>query len=229
MLVHVLSTRDESFTSEQRIELAGILSRCGESKQAGLLLLEAAREQQEQEEKTGPSAREARRLGGRQPEILRFLRDALDFDQDPDPAELAEVLSDLADLCIEDLGIRGGTRAPWRRSRNFSRATRRFPPRKARVLHKLGRPEEATEILLGLAEVLRQEGRKEKLAAVYEQILKIDYRRKDVARALKRLHATRFERHQRATVAALALCLLGGGGWFWYSGVRARTTSRGAR
>jgi hypothetical protein len=81
--------------------------------------------------------------------------------------------------------------------------------RKSKLLHKLGKAEEAVAVLLSLAEILKSERRTERLGQVYEQILKIDFRRRDIARALKALHAGPAYRVLKygsvlATIAALA-------------------------
>lgn len=86
--------------------------------------------------------------------------------------------------------------------------------RKARLLQRLKRPTDAIEALQELATVYSQSKQRDMLIGVYEQILKIDHSRKDVARALKKLHAGRWGGlRQLAMITGSILVAAAIGGW----------------
>jgi outer membrane protein assembly factor BamB/tetratricopeptide (TPR) repeat protein len=217
LLVHVLALRPVEETRPHRLELADLLARSGEAREAGELLLAAARETHGFDERL-KLAREARRLGGRQLEILEFLRDQVGSAETQEDNEWFEITSDLADLRYEAGQIEEALDL-LEELDELQPESPSIVSRRARALHRLDRVDEAVATLMPLVELFRREGRKDKLTAVYEQILKIDFRRKDVARALKRLHATGLQKHARSiTLGALGVAGAVGGwlGWTWY-------------
>lgn len=201
---------------EVTVALAEALQKCGEHRWAAQLLVEAARDEEDQETVL-ELARMARKVSSRSVDTLRFLHETLrDFGSDSvEDGEFVSVSADLAECLFEE--------GSFEESLGLLEAVERIDPgdpqtlsRKAKILNKLGRSEEAIAVLLSLAERYKTEKRNDKLAAVYEQILKIDYRRKDIARALKVLHSSHITKRVRAGVMAAAFVGAACGGYWWW-------------
>ena len=85
----------------------------------------------------------------------------------------------------------------------------------ARILHKADNTSEAVSVLLNLAEIWKSRNDRTRLVGLYEQILKIDPKRKDVAKALKQLKSSKTRRYAKRIVALLVLLgLIGSGAWY---------------
>ena len=198
--------------------LVGILQRCGEARLAASYLLEAAQRSTYRPD-TLELARRARTFDARSIPVLTLLRECLLESEnelgDVARKELIDVLGGLADAHAME--------QKYEEAIAFTRDVESLDPdnqanlwRKARFLHKLGRADDAVATLECLAATFKAERRTDRLAIVYEQILKIDYRRKDIAKALKNLHANRHIRILRHVGLALAMTLTAALGTWWF-------------
>lgn len=212
MTIKAILERGEHRLRAVSEKVAEILSRCGESKLAGRVLIDAA----ELEADDGASldlARRARELSPRSLEVLSYLQNVLQRVHAIDPKERFAVTSELVDELFErgELDDALGLVEQLETESNDLVTCR---PKRARILARLGRSDEAVEALLGLAQAIQEDdGDKDKLGTIYEQILKIDYRRKDVARSLKNLHASSLARRVRRTIQVTVALALGLVGW----------------
>ncbi len=210
VIVQTLASRSEALDTDTVTAMAAILNRCGEAKTASTILLDHARELDSPGEAIS-LARQARKLSIRSHEVLEFLFGLLVQLPSPDADELNDVATDLID-CLLGESLTEDALDLIQRLEERGLDTPNNRAKKARILTKLDRKEEAIEELLTLAEVYKSERRQEKLAAIYEQILKIDYRRKDIAKSLKSLHAGKMVQRMKlggAIAAALLLSLFG--------------------
>ncbi len=194
--------------------MASLLERCGEKRLASSCLIQHAYGLDDAE-KMLEFAWEARRLDPRSAEVLQFLQGRMLESETAQPDELVAVTGDLADA-LENDGLLEEALTTLLELEQLLPSQATNVLRKSRLLHRLGRAEEAIEALLALAEQFKQEKASERVAAVYEQILKIDYRRKDIARALKQIHAAGRGRKLKISVLiACGLLLISIAGWGW--------------
>lgn len=199
-------------TLEMTQAMVAILQKCGETKLAATYVLEAAQRQVEAPARL-QLARQARELDPHAVPVLEFLRTTI-VEQSatldaPLVEELVGALGDLADAYGEN-DDQDQALALVEELERFDAGNQPNLMRKAKLLHKLGKSEEAIEVLLRLSELLKSGDRVDRLAQVYEQILKIDFRRRDIAKALKGLHTNRkssLVKHGvlAATLAAVAI------------------------
>ncbi len=210
LTVNALLERGEIIDIARGRALAELLSKCGERRRAGLVLRDASVAHADDPRTALELARLARETDRRSIEVLRRLHELLE-QQPGDPADLPAVRVDLVDGLLDEgafaeavdlielIEAETGDLAACR-------------PRLARALARLGRPEQAVEALIGLADTLDRDKDKRRLAGVYEQILRIDYRRRDIARALKGLHAGRLVHRMRYAALLAVVLALGGVG-----------------
>lgn len=202
-----LVERPEPRDPETTKRLGDLLARCGEQREAAAVVLGEAKAAIEPEVAL-ELARHARQLDPRSADVLAYLTHVLRQDENADPGELADALTDLCDALADraDYEDALGIVTELEASTGDLALCR---PRSARILAKLGRQDEAVEALLGLVEVFKEQGDIGRVAATYEQILKIDYRRKDVAKLLKSLHAGKLAKRTKAgAIAATVVALL---------------------
>jgi outer membrane protein assembly factor BamB/tetratricopeptide (TPR) repeat protein len=213
-ILRALLQREDPIEPDVVREVAALLHRCGEMSMAGQGLVDAARKCSDPAV-ARELVREAYRLDPRSIDALGLLLEHL-LMAGEEGEELHEVSCALADAFTEQGRSEEAlevialleTSAPDNSSALI---------RKARILQRLGRGEDAIEELLRLAEKHKAEGRVDRLALIYEQVLKIDFRRKDVAKALRALRTSALQRRLRLAGlagAALATC---GGLWWWYA------------
>jgi outer membrane protein assembly factor BamB/tetratricopeptide (TPR) repeat protein len=212
--VRAVLARGEDHDLETTKRIGGLMARCGEQRRAADVLLQAARATPDPEESL-ELARSARSVDRLSPDVLAFLCGILRRDEDSDREELVGVLTDLTDA-LADRGEYEEARIVVDELEQVSADLQLCRPRRARILAKLGSTAEAVEALLGLVEVYKERGDRERTAATYEQILKIDYRRKDVARALKGLHANKLARRGKVAVTAAVVVAVGLAGLVQY-------------
>jgi len=205
-LLDTLTTRPEHHSYADLHAIATLLQEAGEQKRAAHTLLTAAREAEDAASAL-EMLRDARALAPRSCEVLEQLRARLQALGDPErDDELRQTTDDLCNALIED-GRLNDALTILEQLETASPEDSRLTFRRAIVLHKLGRRDEAITGLMTLAERLKAAKQRDQLAIVYEQVLKIDPRRRDVTRALRTIQATRIVRRLR--MAALATVLLG--------------------
>lgn len=212
MTIRAILDRGEHRLRATSERVAELLAKCGENRLAGRVLIDAA-ELEAEESVSLALARRARELSPRSLEVLVYLQTALQRDRSAGEKERYAVTSELVDELFDrgELDDALGLVEQLEQESNDLATCR---PKRARILARLGRNDEAVETLLGLAEVVKAEGGdKERLGAVYEQILKIDYRRKDVARALKSLHASALAKRARLAITLAVVAAVGFVGW----------------
>lgn len=197
--VQTLYERSEDRDLDTTLLVSDLLKRCGESRLAGGVLLEAAQQTGSSEE-TLTLARQARELDPRNPEVLTLLQHEL-RNWGSDPEELLEVTGALADA-LRDEGHLEEALAIVDDLQEQDPGAVAVLTRKARLLHRLKRPAEAIQTLESLAEVYESNKQRDQLIGVYEQILKIDHDRKDIARQLKTIHAGKLGGYRRMAITA---------------------------
>ncbi len=102
--------------------------------------------------------------------------------------------------------------------------------RRAIILHRAGRRDDAINALLALAETFKAQRATDELAAVYDQILKIDSHRRDIQKARRGLRLTAAARRVRFVAIGVLSLGLGTAGVVIYRGVQTqRSISEAAR
>ena len=209
--VQTLYDREETRNLETILVVADLLKRCGEARMAGGVLLDAAQQMTDPED-TLELAQQARDLDPRNPEILALLQHKL-RQTGGDLERLVEVTGALVDA-LRDEGHLEEALAIVDELDELDPGSTGVLTRRARLLHRLKRPAEAIETLEALAKIYEAERRRDRLMAVYEQILKVDHDRKDIARALKVLQAGKLGKHRRIAITVGSIILAGAlGGW----------------
>jgi hypothetical protein len=195
-----LLQRAESWGLETQQRIAQLVAQSGEHRKAAEFLL-AASLATEEPDIALLLANDARTFERDSAEVLERIADLLRRRNDPDPRELVDLLADLCDARFE-----GGEPELARRTLDELEQTctdsTRTLPRRARISARLGDTKAAVKALRELADIYRNRGDRERLIATYEQILKVDYTRRDIARALKNLHASKLARRTRLAVVA---------------------------
>ena len=88
--------------------------------------------------------------------------------------------------------------------------------RKARILHKSDKSAAAIDVLLKLAAAHKAANDRTRLISVYEQILKIDSKRRDVQKALRDLKSTKTKKlTQRLVIGVSVQVVFSGGDVKW--------------
>lgn len=219
IVLRTLAARNEAqpLTPDTTRDLAHGLERAGDSRLAARALWLTARN-------TDPMQalellREACQLDKRSAYLCEALVKSLDTNGSG-AAELTPVLSQLVDALVEE-GREEAALTQLERLEDMAPDRAAVVSRKARLLQKLERNDEAVQELEQLAEVLRESSRREQLATVYEQILIIDARRKDIAKALATLRVSKKARRLRRLGAAAAVLVgLGGTGFVYWESLR---------
>lgn len=214
-LLETLATRPEGHSYADLHAIATLLQEAGEQKRAANTLLTAAREAEDSTTAL-EMLRDARALAPRSCEVLEQLREILLRLEDPErDAELRQITDDFCNALIED-GRLTDSLTILDQLDTQSPGDARLTFRRAIVLHKLGRRDEAMTSLMALAEKLKAAKQRDQLVVVYEQVLKIDPRRRDVTRALRAIQATKIVRQIRmgaVVTAILASGVAGVVGW----------------
>lgn len=211
--VRALADRPGPWATETTLELAELLHRCGQHRWAGELVVEAAKAETD-EEAALDLARRARKISSRSLDVLKFLYDRLSAGDQATSEECADVVSDLVEGLIEEKQLNEALFLLVELEKLAPGNTNTLS-RKAQVLAKLDRGQEAVGVLLILVDAFKKERSPEKLANVYEQILKIDFRRKDIAKALKILHASQFTKRIRVALYASVLFAVSLCSYWW--------------
>ena len=196
-----LLQRSEEWSIEVQQRVAQLVARSGEPRKAAEFLL-AASLGSDDPDAALLLASDARTFERDSVEVLERIADLLRRRNDPDTREITGVLVDLCDAQVEAGAPENALRTLEELEQICVDPTL-TKPRRARVSTRLGDTKGAVAALRELADVYRNRGDRERLIATYEQILKVDYTRRDIARALKNLHATKLARRTRlAAVAA---------------------------
>ncbi len=207
---HMLRKRHLAAPVDLAVPLAQGLQRVGENRWAARVLVACGRQQNDPVEALR-LARLARKCDGRSSDGLMFLRSLLQ-ETGADPQELLSVTSDYADA----LAFEGHIEESLHALVELEQLAPGSPialNRKAKILAKIGRNEQAIEVLLELAEQFKGPKQRDRLIATYEQILKLDSRRKDIQRALRSLRVRGAP--MRIRIAVVSTILIAGG-WFGY-------------
>ncbi|MEO0480543.1 MAG: DUF4388 domain-containing protein [Planctomycetota bacterium] len=212
-ILDALLTRTPPMEIGLRIDAAELLNHCGRSRIASQILIDASQESGDPEQATA-LAREARNSDPRSIDALRHLVDTLD--RYGDRTELVDMRFELADALFnsgelnEALDELGGIEEDHGR-RDQTR------PRMARILQKQEQPDEAIEALLELTEELSPEKDKQKILGLYDQILRIDYRRKDIQKLRQKLQKGQTSQRIRLGIAAAVVLGVGAAGFVMLS------------
>ena len=202
-------------------DVAEILEQAGESKLAGECLLNRAARSSDANEQL-ELARHAARLDSRSIEVAAFLLDALRHQPEAEPEEILEVSHHLADALESDRREEEAIDVLTQ----LDEAGADHPgtaARLARLYTRTGDYERAIPELELLAEHFQDEGKRDRLIAVYEQILKLDSSRKDIHKALRSARISESQRRVRR-IALVAGIVLATGLGYWL--VTAQQSSR---
>ncbi|MGE0144830.1 MAG: PQQ-binding-like beta-propeller repeat protein [Planctomycetota bacterium] len=203
LTVQAILDRGEHRLRSTTERAADILARAGDARLASKALIEAADLEPEEDVQLA-LARRAREICPRSLEVLVYLQGALHRAPQVDPKERFAVTSDLVDELYER-GQLDDCLGLVEQLEHDSDDLSLCRPRRARALARLGRNDEAVETLLDYASKLDPKTDVARLTAAYEQILKIDYRRKDAARALRNLQSSRIAIRLRGLVTVAIL------------------------
>jgi outer membrane protein assembly factor BamB/thioredoxin-like negative regulator of GroEL len=207
-LLEALAARPEGHSYADLHAIATLFQEAGEQRRAAATLLTAATEADD------PAAalemlRDARTLAPRACEVLAQLRECLLKLDDPErDQELRQITDDYCNALIEE-GRLADSLTILDQLEAEQPGDARLAFRRAIVLHKLGQRDEAVTGLMALAEKFKAAKQRDQLVVVYEQVLKIDPRRRDVTRALRSLQATRVVRQLRIAAAAAVAFAIG--------------------
>lgn len=216
--LRTLWDRPRALTNELAQAISRLLARCGEARLAGRCMMSLTLAVEEPGAAL-EAARAARSFDPRSIEALAFLQKHLPADEEV-RGEWLEVSIALADAHAEEGQIEDAL-SVIAQIEAVDPKSEPVLTRKARMLHRANRPEDAIGVLLAIADSAKAAHDQERLAQIYEQILKIDYRRRDIARALKALHATRLSRVLRYSLIGTGTLLLSGVLWLFWSEQRA--------
>jgi outer membrane protein assembly factor BamB len=202
--LRTLMDRGEELDVATAKEVAAAMDRAGDSRTAARCAWLAASRADPDEAIT--LLREACRLDSRASYALKSLQSAL-RDHGGAPAEIADVSSRLIDTLVDE-GKETEALEQIQLLEAVTEDVTALVSRKARILQKLGRSAEAITELENLAAILREAKRVDRLATVYEQILILDARRRDIAKALAGLRTNDRVRRVRRYALAGVLCAL---------------------
>lgn len=211
MTLRAVLERRERPGPDDVLRIAELLAACGETRWSAELLVEAGLSQEDPAEALRIALR-AREISKRSVPVLRFVIEQIEKAPDPGSHDRAGPAIDLVECLIADDAWESALEeAQLLEARGVDLG--RVSAIKARILSKLGRPEDAIAVLTAFAESLRARNDRDKLIHVYEQILKIDFRRKDIAKELKSLHAGKLLRRGKVAICAVLLLVAG---WIAY-------------
>ncbi|MEM7205948.1 MAG: PQQ-binding-like beta-propeller repeat protein [Planctomycetota bacterium] len=212
MILRSLMGCDEVREAAFARDVASLLQRCGEQRMAAVVLVRSAQET-DYEQDALELAREAYAADPRTFEVLQFLHERLSGPSDPGD-ELYEVTCAYSDALM--------------RQRKFDEALEVITPiaqaspenlsafgRRVRLLRRLDDDQQAVEELLSLAECYEHMGDLARQATVYENILRIDSSRDDLARVVKRIRAKPVSRRLRLAQVGTVLAIVTLAGAWW--------------
>lgn len=199
--------------------MADVLKEAGESKVASRVLLATAQLQTDPQV-TLDLARRARAMSGRDTEILMFLRNALlTHGGAARERDVEEITFDLLDLLIEngecDLALSILDEIPRDGEEDVS-----YQIRRARALQRKKDVPAATAVLMELAANAALQGERARAVEFYEQVLKLDRDRKDVAKTLRQLRTSARARFIRVMAIVATLIVVSGLGVVMWSQAR---------
>lgn len=212
--IQTLYERQRNESTEQVRAMAEVLRACGEGRLAAGLLLEHAQTLLEPDLSLD-LVRTARTLSPRDREVLQ----ELDRQLEARPEHLDErhsVLLELVDVCVNERKLDEA----WGftcQLEELGADPKALLPRKAVVQSRRKDERGAIATYEELAEIYADEGDKKSLASTYERILKLDHERRDIDRALRGLRTTRATRVRRWAIAAGAMLVIAGTGWYLWN------------
>ncbi len=201
ILRSLVKCQDPGDTAAARA-IVDLLVSCNEKSTAAELLVKASHSATVTEERLA-LAREAHRCDPRSVPALRYLRERL-ADVGVAGDEMLSVCCALAEGLIRDGWLAEALEvvAPFKAQSAEDTAAVSI---RVRVLCKLDRPQDAVDELLKLTKLCRGAGRREALAKLYQQVLRIDPKRSDIVILLKRLRQRRFTPVLRGGIAIVVL------------------------
>ncbi len=209
--LRTLVDRGEKLDLVTTRELAAAMERCAEPRMAAQTLWrKSADTQDEDPDEALELAREACRLDKRSTDILQYLLDML-LARNVEGDEPRQVTADLIEALLQEGKEERALRAV-EQLENLGGDPVAILSRKAKLLQKLDRIPEAVIELTRLTEFLKQDKRREELIKVYEQIMMLDSRRRDIAKALVTLRSSARARKMRvgAIITVVAGTLFAG-------------------
>ncbi|MHC4515034.1 MAG: DUF4388 domain-containing protein [Planctomycetota bacterium] len=213
LVVQTLHDGQDDLPPEMVLAMADVLQKCGEPRMAAKALLASAERLEEPDDRIEIAER-GRQLDRRSMDILRFLQREYVEANLTNTKEFLDVASDLGEA-LSEKGAHNEALEVISRLETSDVRQSAVLSRKARILHKADNTEEAVDVLMKLAEIWRGRGDRTRLVGLYEQILKIDPKRKDVAKALRQLKSTKTRRHlKRAGAIIILLGLVFSGAWY---------------
>ncbi len=214
LILHNLQQHSEEFTMQTIDTVATLLDRCGETKLAAKTLLHCAEQVTDPDDQLEVVMR-ARALDKSSIPVLKFLRTIMQEKGDNDSDDYVKVILDLANA-LSEIGGHEDALDTLAEAEALKPKDRELMTRKAVLLHKTGKTEEAIDTFLSLAQQAKDNGNTPALIHIYEQILKIDPRRKDINKTLRDLKTGKAKLTIRKIGMALAACLLLVGMYFYY-------------
>lgn len=220
-LLQTLAARPQGVACDDLAAIARVLAEADAAPLAARTLLAAA-DASDDPGTAIPLLREALALQPRSLDVLMRLRASLQ--QHPVHAnrnEIKQITDALVDACVAEQRFDDALIALLEMD-HLSPGDPRTVFRRAIVLHRAGRRDDAINALLALAETFKAQRAREQLAAVYDQILKIDSHRRDIQRARRALRLSAAGRRVRIAAIAVLAFGLGTGGVMVYRGAQAR-------
>lgn len=226
VLLQTLRDREGDRDLEVIQGMARVLKEVGERRFAGEMLLAAAQRTADADEAL-VLGRGARELIPHDAGALHFLRSVLLAHPETDADELNLVVGDLLDALIDDDHIpRALEILAEHRAEHPDSPTLLL--REARARQKSKDADGAVTCLVALAELQVEAGERAKAVEAYEAALRLDPKRKDVARALAALQRTRAGTAVRWAAAVLTAAMVGAMGFVWLDQRQRDTAIRAA-
>ncbi len=204
LTMHTLQEREQNLSTGMVMVMADVLQDCGDPRMAARTLL-AATEKISEPEGRIQIAQRARELDHRSIEILNLLHREYVKAELTETQEFLEVSNHLSDA-LSERGAHDEALQVIAPLESGSLCSSDVLSRKARILQRASRNDEAVNVLLKLAETWENLDNREQLITTYEHILKIDPSQKEVARSLKELKTNKTMKYARwgAILAVLA-------------------------
>lgn len=187
LLAQVSASHADELDAEVVGDLGDVLRSCGDPKFGARTLLGCAHQLDDPAVRLDVGLR-ARHLDRNSLEVLRFVREASIAAGETETAEYTEIIGELCEALSdaseheEALEAFAAFEVRYSGERDTS-----FLTRKARILHRAGKPDEAMEVLYELKTAAEESGERDRILKIYDQILKLDPNRRDVSRALREI------------------------------------------